>query len=116
MSKEVEQRGFSIKKTSWFSRLGIESRLVPAKADEFLKAISKKEEEQEDGGGESNLERVDCSEIHSLTQSVVKLEEGKVEVDENFDLVEKVVLEVKKNWWILMKSRVPVEVREIVCK
>lgn len=97
MSKEVEQRGFSIKKTSWFSRLSIESRLVPAKADEFLKAISKKEEEQEDGGGESNLEQVDCSEIHSLTQSVVKLEEGKVEVDENFDLVQKVIWKLKKN-------------------
>ena len=58
--------------------------------------MSKKEEEQEDGEGESNLERVDCSEIHSLTQSVVKLEEGKVEVDENFDLVQKVIWKLKK--------------------
>ena len=91
---EVEQQGFSIKKTSWFSCLSIRPRLVPAKADEFLDTMSKKEEEQEDGEGESNLERVDCSEIYSLTQSVVKSEEGKVEVDENFDLVQKVVSEV----------------------
>ena len=51
--------------------MSIRPRLVPAKADEFLEAMSKKEEEQEDGEGESNLERVDCSEIYSLTQSLV---------------------------------------------
>ena len=51
--------------------MNIRPRLVPAKADEFLETISEKEEEQEDGGGESNLEREDCSEIYSLSQSVV---------------------------------------------
>ena len=51
--------------------MSIGPRLVPAKADEFLKAMSKKEEEQEDGDGEPNLEQVECSEIYSLTQFLV---------------------------------------------